>query len=125
MKTLHLLCISALTGLLCSCEPVVIAPPVVTAPVVKVGHIRVLPTGYKTIHASGTRYYTHGGKYWKYRNGAYIRVARPGALVVTPSGVRVLPRGHKVVRIRGKKYYKWGGRHHVWHPRRGYIVVRP
>ncbi len=43
------------------------------------GHLTRLPRGYRSHYLSGTRYYSHGNLWYKYRSGRYYRVSRPSS----------------------------------------------
>ena len=103
MNIKHILILSCTAGALASCVPVVITPPSINAPSVRVANIRVLPSGYRTVNVSGIKYYTHGGKYWKRSNGVYVPVRKP---VVKKSKLFIPPGHRKVVKVKGNKHYR-------------------
>jgi hypothetical protein len=108
--------------------------------------VTVLPSGYRTVVVSGTRYYQHGGVYYQRQGRGYVVVGSPyrrfsehergrdrdrrpdwndphpgqaGGVTV----VRRLPGGYRTVTHRGVRYYRAGD---VYYQSRGdgYIVVR-
>jgi hypothetical protein len=107
--------------------------------------VTVLPSGYRTVAVAGTRYYHHGGVYYRREGRKYVVVESPyrrfseydrgrdrdrrpdwnnphpghaGGVTVA----RRLPGGYRTVTHRGVRYYRVGD---VYYQSRGdgYIVV--
>ncbi len=94
-KTLiSLSCVTAATLTLQSCAPIELSPQRVVVPSAALGGLRALPPGHRTVYIGGIKYYTHGGKYYRYNNGRYSTIAKPRA-IITPHGVKVLPNNYK------------------------------
>lgn len=108
--------------------------------------VTALPRGYRTEVISGTRYYHHGGVYYRSQGRGYVVVESPrrgpgsyhpvrdrdrdgtpnwrDPRPNVPSGqvIRRLPGGYRVVDHRGTRYYRIGDTYYRSHGG-GYIIV--
>jgi len=78
-----------------------------------------LPRGHRRVHVGPSRYYYHGGIFYRKRPSGYLVVNAPiGALVLSiPIGSRAFISGGLTFYLNGSTYYR--------RDRRGYRVVAP
>ncbi len=88
--------------------------------------VRTLPQDHQVEVYRGTRYYRHGGLYYRPHSRGYVVVERPDTAVVRyGTTVRTLPSGHRVVTHRGARYYVHDGVYYRPRGDRYVIVERP
>ncbi len=106
--------------------------------------LRVLPTGYRTVHVGGNPYYYASNSWYRRSNGRYIGCPRPYGyrgsigssyngrygnnygLTRLPSGYRTITYGGQIFYNNGSSWYnRNGGRYHQCSAPRGYYNRYP
>lgn len=82
-----------------------------------------LPSGYNTVHVSGTPYYHYGSQWYRGSSGRYISCSRPygyhgsiGHSRHSSHGISHLPYGYRSVTVGSSSYYNHGS---SWYRRSG------
>ncbi|BCR06259.1 hypothetical protein DESUT3_33280 [Desulfuromonas versatilis] len=79
--------------------------------------VKRLPAGHKVIHVGKTKYFVHGGRFYRGKPGGYVAVTAPIGAVVN-----VLPSGFSTVTLGGTTFFLAGGVYYRQLPG-GYMVV--
>lgn len=83
--------------------------------------VKVLPRGYRDVPYRGSRYYFHGGVWYRSSRSRFTVVVPPIGLTVP-----ILPPFYTSVWVGGLPYYYAGDVYYVWRPReRAYMVTSP
>jgi hypothetical protein len=81
--------------------------------------IAVLPSGHRTVFYGNTRYYTHGGVWYRPQGRSFVIVAPPFGMIVP-----VLPPYYATIWVGGLPYY-YANEVYYTQGAGGYIVVEP
>lgn len=86
------------------------------------GHaVPALPRGHRVIPYRGTKYYFHGGVWYRHSGSRFIVILPPVGLVVP-----FLPPFYTTIWVSGYPYYYAGGIYYVWRPEQNaYVVSEP
>ncbi len=82
--------------------------------------IHHLPAGYRDYAWNGSRYYYHGGHWYRPQGSTYVSVRVPYGFFIS-----TLPGSYTSVWVGGTRYFYSDHHYYTWEPaRRGYVVVR-
>jgi hypothetical protein len=83
--------------------------------------IKVLPPAHRVVPYRGSKYYFHGGVWYRPSGTRFVVVVPPVGLIVP-----FLPPFYTTLWVGGLPYYYAGGVYYVWHPeQRAYVVTDP